>query len=41
MRMCDDDVGEVEWFKYLGSVLQKDGGFKEDMKYKIKCGRIK
>jgi len=36
MRMC----GEVERFKYLGSVLQKDGGFKENMKHKIKCGRM-
>lgn len=30
-------VGEVERFKYLVSVLQKDCGFGKDIKYNIKC----
>lgn len=34
-------VGEVESFKYLGSFLQKNGGFDKDVKHRIKSGRIK
>lgn len=34
-------LGEVEGLKYLKSELKKDGGFKEDMKYIIKCGWTK
>lgn len=41
MNISDDEVGEVEWFEYLGSVLQKNGGFRELMKYRIKRGWIK
>ena len=31
----------MERFKYLRSVVQKDGGFEEDMKHRIKCGWTK
>ena len=34
-------MGEVERFKYLGSVVQKDGGFEGGMKHRIKCGWTK
>lgn len=38
MKMSTDEVWEVERYKYLRSVLQKDGNFEEDMKHRIKCG---
>ena len=41
IKLSGDVVGEVERFKYLGSVIQKDGGFEEDMKHRIKCGWTK
>ena len=41
MQLGEDSVGEVERFKYLGSVVQKDGGFEEDVKNRIKCGWMK
>lgn len=28
---------EVEWFKYLGCILRKNGGREENMKYRIMC----
>lgn len=28
-------VGKIDTFKYLGPVLQENGGFKEDMLYRI------
>jgi len=38
--MYDENVGEVERFKFLESILQKDGCFEEisSSKYSIKCG---
>lgn len=42
MKLSGDKVGEV-WV-YLGSFLQNDGGFEEDMKHRIKrnwCNREK
>lgn len=41
MQLTDQEVGGVEMFKYLDSVLHKDDGFKEDMKHKIICGCMK
>ena len=41
IMLNEDVVKEVEKFKYLGSVVQKDGGFEEDIKHRIKCGRVK
>lgn len=32
MSLSGDEVGEIKMFKYLGSVLQNDGGIEEDMK---------
>jgi len=40
MTMSDDIRGEVGRFKYLGSVLQKNGCFEEDMNHRIKCERM-
>lgn len=38
-RYCceNDEVSEVENFMYLGSVLQKISGFKEDVMHRIEC----
>lgn len=33
MQMSSIRVGEVEKFKYLGFLLQKNGGIEEDMKH--------
>jgi len=41
MKMNGDVVGEVEWFKYLGSLLQKNGCFEENINRKIMCGWMK
>lgn len=38
MKLSRDKVGEVERLKYLRYILQKDYGFQEDIKYRIKCG---
>lgn len=35
--MSGDKVNDVELFKYLGSILQNDNGFKEYTKQCIKC----
>lgn len=40
-QLKSDEVNEVERFEYLGSVLQKNGSFKEDIKHRNKCGWIK
>jgi len=37
----EDEVSEVEIFKYLGSFVQKNGGNDEGVKHRIKCGWIK
>lgn len=34
MELSRNVLGDVERFKYLGSVLQKNGGLKEDMKHR-------
>jgi len=34
-------VKEVENFKYLRSLVQKNGGFDEDVKHRIRCRWIK
>jgi len=36
MKKNGDVMGEVERFKYLGSVLQENGRFEKDMNYTIK-----
>jgi len=36
-----DEVKEVESFKYLRSFVQKNGGFDDDVKRGIRCGRMK
>lgn len=36
MKLSGDVVNEVERFKCLGSVLQKNVGLMEDMKHRIK-----
>lgn len=36
MSLSGDEVGKVENFKYLGSVLQKNGGFEEHMQHMTK-----
>ena len=41
IKLSGDIVGEVERFKYLGSVVQNNGDFEEDMKHRVKCGWIK
>lgn len=40
MTISSDIIGEVKSFKYLGSFVQKDGGFDEDVKYRVKFGWI-
>lgn len=37
IKINDNDGNKVESFKYLGSVLQKRGGFEEDMMRSFKC----
>jgi len=39
--MSSDVVGEVERFKYLGSLLQKNGCLEENINHKIMCGWMK
>lgn len=41
MKLSRDEMGEVENFKNLGSVLQKDVGFEEDINHRINCGWTK
>ena len=36
IKLSGDVVGEVERFKYLGSVVQNNGDFEEDMKHRVK-----
>jgi len=31
-------ISDVKSYKYLGSIVQKNDGFEEDVKHKIKCG---
>lgn len=38
MKSSVDDMGEIERFKFLEFVLQKNGGFEEDIIYRIMCG---
>jgi len=38
MTIDRDKIREVEIFKYLGSFVQKDRGFEEDVKHRIRCG---
>jgi hypothetical protein len=41
MTMSGDVIGEIENHKYLGSFVQKDGGFSIDIKHRIKCSWMK
>ncbi|XP_015366174.1 PREDICTED: uncharacterized protein LOC107163320 [Diuraphis noxia] len=41
VRYRTEVVDEVDSFKYLGSVLQKNDGFYEDIMHRIKCGCMK
>lgn len=38
VNMVGEVVEEVDNFKYSGSVLQKNGGFDEDIMHRIKHG---
>lgn len=35
MEISEDTVGEVESINYVGSFIQKNGGFDDDVKHKI------
>lgn len=37
MTISENTIGEVEIFKYLESFVQKNGGFDEQVKHRIKC----
>lgn len=41
MTISGDGVSEVKSLKYLRSFIQKNRGFDEYVKHKIKCGWIK
>lgn len=41
MNWSGDEVGDIERFKSLGSLLQRDGCLKEHTKYRIKCEWVK
>jgi hypothetical protein len=41
MTISDDVIGEVDSFKYLGSFVEKDGGFGMDVKHRMKCSWMK
>jgi len=41
MKMSGDVVCKVERFKYLGSVLQRNGCFEENVNYMVKCEWMK
>jgi len=36
MSIYGDEIKEVEYFKYLESFVQKNNGFDEDVKHKIR-----
>lgn len=37
MKLNGDEVDDVEWFKYLGFILQKFSGFEKNMKQDKIC----
>jgi len=41
MTISGNVMGEVESFKYLGSLVQRDGNFGMDVKHRIMCGWMK
>jgi len=41
MAISGDVIGKVESFKYLGSFVQKDSGFKMEVKQRIESGWMK
>ncbi|KAL4126178.1 hypothetical protein QTP88_010404 [Uroleucon formosanum] len=41
MAVGGDTIKKVEYFKYLGSVVPKDGDFGMDLKHRMKCGWMK
>jgi len=41
MTVGGDEIKEVENFNYLGFYVQKNRGFDENVKYRIRCGWIK
>ncbi|KAF0752588.1 Uncharacterized protein FWK35_00011041 [Aphis craccivora] len=41
VNMVGEVVDEVYGFKYLGSVLKKNGGFEEDIMHRIRCEWMK
>jgi len=41
MTTSGDVTGKIESFKYLGTFVQRNGGFKMDVKYKINCSWMK
>lgn len=40
LGLSGDVVGEVNIFKYVGSFIQNNGNFDEEVKHMIKCGWI-
>jgi len=38
MTINGDEVNKFESFKCLGCFVQKNSGFDEDVKHRIKCG---
>lgn len=41
ITISGDEVSEIESFKYLGCIVQKNGGFVKNVKHRIKCEWIK
>jgi hypothetical protein len=41
VRLDDQVIPKKDTFRYLGSILQKDGDINEDVSYKIKVGWLK
>ena len=41
VRIEDHELLQSDYFRYLGSVISKDGEIDEDIKYMIKAGWLK
>jgi len=41
MTISNEGIGEIVSFRYVGSFVQRDGGFMVDVKCRIKCDRMK
>ncbi|KAK8918586.1 hypothetical protein KSP39_PZI021502 [Platanthera zijinensis] len=38
IKLSDQDISRSECFKYLGSIVQKDGGIDKDVTHRIQAG---